>query len=107
MPRVAAWMWGIGLAIFFAAAIAREVRRRAAGEFSSRVGALDHEAAAFARTFALILLVAALAAGLASCGGSTNGGGGGGGSSVTFPLTVQAQSNSTTTRLQTISITVP
>jgi hypothetical protein len=55
----------------------------------------------------LMLLLIAAATGLVSCGGSTNGGGSGGGGSITFPLTVQAQSNSATTNLQNISITVP
>jgi len=55
----------------------------------------------------LILLLIAAATGLASCGGSTHNGGGNGGGSITFPLTVRAQSNPATTDLQTISITVP
>jgi hypothetical protein len=60
-----------------------------------------------ARVLALASLLAAAAAGMMSCGGSTQGGGGGGGGSITFPLTVQGQSNSTSASLQTISITVP
>lgn len=114
MPMVSARMWAISAMIFFAMVIAR--RRNAAGlrlQTSSHWGAQRHSAAAFARPLALILLLAALATGLASCGGSTNSGGGsggggtGGGGSITFPLTVQAQSNSATASLQTISITVP
>jgi hypothetical protein len=62
-------------------------------------------ASQFARVLALMLLVAA-ATGMLSCGGSTQGGGGGGGS-ITFPLTLQAQSNGAGTSLQTISVTVP
>jgi hypothetical protein len=56
----------------------------------------------------LALLLAAAAAGMQSCGGGTqSGGGGGGGGSITVPLTVQARSNSTSSNLQTITITVP
>ena len=62
-------------------------------------------ASQFARALALTLLLVATATGMMSCGGSTQGGGGGG--SITFPLTVQAQSNSSTASLQTISVTVP
>lgn len=61
---------------------------------------------ASARAFALMLLLIAGAAGLISCGGSTQGGGNNG-VSITLPLTVQAQSGSSTTTLQTISVTVP
>jgi hypothetical protein len=114
MPMVSAWMWAIGAMIFFVMVITG--KRSAAGlrlQTSSHWGAQRHSAAAFARPLALILLLAGLATGLASCGGSTNSGGGsggggtGGGGSITFPLTVQAQSNSATASLQTISITVP
>jgi hypothetical protein len=110
MPMVSVWMWAIGTMTFCAMVIAR--RRNAAGlrlQRSSHWGAQGHGAAAFARPLALMLLLAALATGLASCGGSTNSGGGGtgGGGSITVPLTVQAQSNSATASLQTISITVP
>jgi hypothetical protein len=62
-------------------------------------------ASQFARALALTLLLVATATGMLSCGGSTQGGGGGG--SMTFPLTVQGQSNSSTASLQTISVTVP
>jgi hypothetical protein len=110
MPMVSAWMWAIGAMIFFVMVITG--KRSAAGlglQTSSHWGAQRHSAAAFARPLAFILLLAALGTGLASCGGSTNSGGGGtgGGGSITFPLTVQAQSNSATASLQTISITVP
>jgi len=57
----------------------------------------------------LTLLLAAAAAGMQSCAGGTQsgGGGGGGGGSITLPLTLQARSNSASSNLQTITITVP
>jgi hypothetical protein len=58
----------------------------------------------------LTLLLAAVAAGMQSCAGGTQSGGGGGaggGGSITVPLTVQARSNSASSNLQTIAITVP
>ena len=83
----------------------------------------------FARVLTLMLLLATAAAGMFSCGGSTSsngggggsagsggggggtgggGGGGGGGGSITFPLTLQAQTSSgSIASLQTVSITVP
>jgi len=69
-----------------------------------------HYASQFARVLALMLLLVAAATGMLSCAGSTQGsggGGGGGGGSITFPLTVQGQSNSAAASLQTISVTVP
>jgi len=54
----------------------------------------------------LTLLLAAAAVGMQSCVGSTQSGGGGG-DSITLPLTLQASSNSATTNLQTITISVP
>jgi hypothetical protein len=69
-----------------------------------------HYASQFARVLALMLLLVAAATGMLSCAGSTQGSGGGGsggGGSITFPLTVQGQSNSAAASLQTISVTVP
>jgi hypothetical protein len=102
LPAVVAWMWGIGLALFATILIAKPLIARA----------LRYKCADWARAFALTLLLAAAAAGMQSCGGGTqsggggNGGGGGGGS-ITVPLTLQARSNSTSSNLQTITITVP
>lgn len=92
LPATLAWMWGIGVAAFLAA-LAAEQRMRSTSRF--------------ARVLVLMLLVAIAATGLLSCGGSTSNGGGGGGGSITFPLTLQAQANSGTASMQTISITVP
>jgi hypothetical protein len=92
-------LWGIGFVTLFVA-------------FVTARGATSRFAAA-GRAVVLILLVAGVAGGMLSCGGSTNsssgggGGGGGGGNPVTFPMNVQAKSNSATMNLQTISITVP
>jgi hypothetical protein len=90
------WMWGIGLALFATILIAKPLITRA----------LRYKCADWARAFALTLLLAAVAAGMQSCGGGTQSGGGGGGS-ITVPLTLQARSNSTSSNLQTITITVP
>jgi hypothetical protein len=95
----AAWaitLWGAGLFVLFAV-------------FVSARGARSRFASA-GRAVALILLIVTVAGGMLSCGGSTTssgGGGGGGGNPVTFPMNVQAKSNSATMNLQTISITVP
>jgi hypothetical protein len=99
-------MWGVGLTAFFVTVIERKRNAGGAPVQALRWAALSYKAMQLARPLALILLLIAAATGLASCGGSTNSGGGSGGS-ITFPLTVRAQSNSATTDLQTISITVP
>ena len=107
-PVVTRWP-GIVLVIFLATLIASTRNGTGASMHVSRRGGpsgLSYKTVAFARPLALMLLLAAVAAGLVSCGGSTNGGGGGGGS-ISFPLTIQARSSSTTMNLQTISITVP
>jgi hypothetical protein len=113
-PAAVAWMWGIGLALFATILIAKPlmVKTSELSEQSPNRGALRYQCADWARAFALTLLLAAAAAGMQSCGGGTqsggggNGGGGGGGS-ITVPLTLQARSNSTSSNLQTITITVP
>ena len=104
IPATALWMLGIGLAILFVTLTDRKKNAGAPAETSPRA-VLSYKAMPFARPLALMLLLIAAATALVSCGGSTNGGGGGG--SITFPLTVRAQSNSATTNLQNISITVP
>jgi hypothetical protein len=98
-PTTAIWMWGIGLALFATILIAKPLTARA----------LRYKGADWARAFALTLLLAAVASGMQSCGGGTQsgGGGGGGGGSITLPLTLQARSNSASSNLQTITITVP
>jgi hypothetical protein len=108
-PIMTAWMWAIAAVIFLATLIASKRNGTGASMHGSRrrgLSGLSYKAVAFARPLALMLLLAAVVAGLVSCGGSTNGGGGGGGS-ITFPLTIQARSSSTTMNLQTISVTVP
>jgi len=85
-------MWGIGLGLLTTILSAKSL--------------IDKTCADLARAFALTLLLAAAAAGMQSCAGGTQSGGGGGGS-ITLPLTLQASSNSATTNLQTITITVP
>ncbi len=98
LPATVACMWGIGLALFATMLIAKHPRARA----------LRYNCANFIRVFALTLLLAAVAAGMQSCGGGTSGGGGGGGGgSITLPLTLQGRSNSASSSLQTITITVP
>jgi hypothetical protein len=100
-PTTAIWMWGIGLALFGTILIAKPLIARAA---------LRYKCADWARAFALTLLLAAVAVGMQSCAGGTQSGGGGGaggGGSITVPLTVQARSNSASSNLQTIAITVP
>ena len=101
-----AQMWAIGFLVFVMLLI---VANHAARHEDSRIGR-------YARGLAWCLLLAAAVTAMVSCGGSTSssggnggggGGGGGGGSSVTFPLVVQGQANSSSTNLQTISITVP
>jgi hypothetical protein len=91
-------MWAIGFMVFVMLLIA-------ARHEDSRIGR-------YARGLAWSLLLAAAVTAMVSCGGSTSssggtGGGGGGGNSVTFPLVVQGQANSSSMNLQTISITVP
>lgn len=107
----AIWMWGIGLAVFGTILIAKPLIAKASelSEQSRNRGALCYKCSDLARAFALVLLLAAVAAGMQSCAGGTQsgGGGGGGGGSITLPLTLQARSNSATTNLQTITITVP
>ncbi len=100
-------MWGVGLTVFFVTVIERKRNAGGAPVQALRWAALSYKAMQLARPLALILLLIAAATGLASCGGSTHNGGGNGGGSITFPLTVRAQSNPATTDLQTISITVP
>jgi hypothetical protein len=101
----AARMWAIGFMVFVMLLIA-------ARHEDSRLGR-------YARGLAWSLVLAAAVTAMVSCGGSTSSsgggggsvsggsGGGGGGNSVTFPLVVQGQANSSSTNLQTISITVP
>jgi hypothetical protein len=90
-PATVAWTWGVGLALFATILIAKLL--------------VGKTCADLARAFALTLLLAAAAAGMQSCAGGTQSGGGGG--SITLPLTLQASSNSATTNLQTITVTVP
>jgi len=110
-PTTAIWMWGIGLALFGTILIAKPLIAKTSEllEQSPRRDALRYKCADWARAFALTLLLAAAAVGMQSCAGGTQsgGGGGGGGGSITLPLTLQARSNSATTNLQTITITVP
>ena len=109
-PTTAIWMWGIGIALFGTFLIAKPLIAKTSElwEQSPNRGTLRYKCADWARAFALTLLLAA-AAGMQSCGGGTQsgGGGGGGGGSITLPLTLQARSNSTSSNLQTITITVP
>ncbi len=86
-------MWAVGFTVFVMLLIA-------ARHEESRMGR-------YARGLAWSLLLAAAATAMVSCGGAASSGGGTGGSSVTFPLVVQGQANSSSTNLQTISITVP
>jgi hypothetical protein len=93
-------MWAIGFMVFVMLLIA-------ARHEDSRIGR-------YARGLAWSLLLTAAVTAMVSCGGAAStsggggsGGGGGGGNSVTFPLVVQGQANSSSTNLQTISITVP
>jgi hypothetical protein len=96
-------MWAIGFMVFVMLLIA-------ARHENSRIGR-------YARGLAWSLVLAAAVTAMVSCGGSTSSGGGGtgggggggssGGGSVTFPLVVQGQANSSSMNLQTISITVP
>ena len=94
---LAARMWAIGFMVFVMLVIA-------ARHEDSRIGR-------YARGLAWSLVLAAAVTAMVSCGGAAStsggGGGGGGGNSVTFPLVVQGQANSSSTNLQTISITVP
>lgn len=95
---LAARVWAIGFVVFVMLLIV-------ARHEDSRLGRC-------ARGMAWSLVLAAAVTAMVSCGGSTSssgggGGGGGGGNSVTFPLVVQGQANSSSTNLQTISITVP
>ena len=86
--------WGIGFAVFLILLIAARHE--------------DSRLAPFARAAAWSLVLAAAVTVMVSCGGSTSSGtSGGGGGSMTVPVVVQAQSNSATTNLQTITITVP
>ena len=107
-PTTVAWMWGFGLALFATILIAKPLIAKTSElwEPSPDRRALRYKCADLARAFALTLLLAAVAAGMQSCAGGTQSGGGGGGS-ITVPLTLQARSNSATTNLQTITITVP
>jgi hypothetical protein len=100
-------MWGIGLALFATILIAKPMTAKTSelSEQSRNRGDLRYKCAGWARAFALTLLLAAAAVGMQSCAGGTQSGGGGG--SITLPLTLQASSNSATTNLQTITITVP
>jgi hypothetical protein len=102
-------MWGIGLALFGTILIAKPLMAKTSelSEQSRNRGDLRYKCTGWARAFALTLLLAAAAAGMQSCAGGTQSGGGGGGGSITLPLTLQASSNSATTNLQTITITVP
>ncbi len=95
-------VWGLGVVVFLVMLIAARHE--------------DSRLARCARAVAWNLILAAAVTAMVSCGGSTSssggggtggGGGGGGGSSMTVPVVVQAQSNSATMNLQTISITVP
>jgi hypothetical protein len=103
-----AWMWGIGFVLLTMILVAKPLIAKTSelSEQSPSRGALRHKCADLARAFALTLLLAAAAAGMQSCAGGTQSGGGGGGS-IRLPLTLQASSNSATTNLQTITITVP
>jgi hypothetical protein len=107
LPITVTWMWGIGLALFATILIAKPMTAKTSelSEQSRNRGDLRYKCAGWARAFALTLLLAAAAVGMQSCAGGTQSGGGGG--SITLPLTLQASSNSATTNLQTITITVP
>jgi hypothetical protein len=107
-PTAVAWMWGIGLALFGTILIAKPMIAMTSELWKQSPDrrALRCMCAELARAFALTLLLAAAAVGMQSCAGGTQSGGGGGGS-ITLPLTLQASSNSATTNLQTITITVP
>jgi hypothetical protein len=109
LPATVAWMWGIGLALFGTILIAEPLMAKTSelSEQSRNRGDLRYKCTGWARAFALTLLLAAAAASMQSCAGGTQSGGGGGGGSITLPLTLQASSNSATTNLQTITITVP
>ena len=94
-------MWAVGFMVFVMLLIV-------ARHQDSRIGR-------YARGLAWSLLLVAAVTAMVSCGGAAStsgagtggGGGGGGGNSVTFPLVVQGQANSSAMNLQTISITVP
>lgn len=93
ISRMALYAWVLGLTLLIAIAIGGQRARNLPQ---------------FARALAFAVLLAVMATGMVSCGGSTHSGGNGGaGGSITFPLTLHAQSNSATASLQTISITVP
>lgn len=101
------WMWGSVLAILTTILIVKLLMVRTS-ELPGQRCALRYRRADLAQGIAFMLLIAVAALAMQSCGGSTqNGGGGGGGGSITLPLMLQASSNSATTNLQTISITVP
>jgi hypothetical protein len=110
-PTAVAWMWGIGLVLFATILIAKPLITKTSelSERSRNRGDLRYKCAGWARAFALTLLFAAAAVSMQSCAGGTQSGGGsgGGGGSITLPLTLQASSNSATTNLQTITVTVP
>ena len=109
-PTTVAWMWSIGLALLVTILIAKPLIEAISwlSEPNRNLGALNSNRIGMGRAFALPLLLAAMAAGMQSCGGATqNHGVGGAGVSITVPLTLQARSNSGTANLQTITITVP
>ena len=110
-PTTVAWMWGIGLALLTTILIAEPLTAKTSelSEQSRNRGDLRYKCAGWTRVLALTLVLAAAAVGMQSCAGGTQSGGGsgGGGGSITLPLTLQASSNSATTNLQTITITVP
>jgi hypothetical protein len=95
----------------------------------ARARSVNGSRAAIARALGAIVLTIALAAAMVSCGGVTStttsggtsspggtggsgsaggtGGGTGGSTSVSFPMSVQAQSGSATSNVGTITVTVP
>jgi hypothetical protein len=109
LPATVAWMWGIGFVLLTMILIAKPLIAKTSelSEQSLNRDALRYKCADLARAFVLTLLLAAAAVGMQSCAGSTQSGGSGGGGSITLPLTLQASSNSATTNLQTITVTVP
>jgi hypothetical protein len=108
LPATVAWMWGIGFVLLTMILIAKPLIAKTSElwEQSRNRGDLRYKCAGLARAFALTLLLAAATLCMQSCAGGTQSGGGRG-SSITVPLTLQASSNSATTNLQTITITVP
>ena len=94
----AAQLWGIGFMVFVMLLIA--------ANYGAHHSAHHERFGRYVRGLAWSLVLAAAVTAMVSCGGSASSGGGGG-NSVTFPLVVQAQANSSSTNLQTISITVP